>query len=159
MPTTRARRREAGVTSVELSVAMALSALMALAVVPVVGSALGDSKARVAAEQVVATFRMARQNAVSSGATYQVTLGLETLHIACVSGNPAGNVCPTQRPPDTSQSLIPGPHVTPSVNPFNFSPTGAASAGTVQVSQPDAASWAVSLSAAGRVRSCSPVCP
>jgi len=132
---------------------MAIIAIMALAISPVIGSSLSDSKARGAAEQVAGALRLARENAIATAATYRVTLGSGTIAIACA------NDCPAIRPPDTTEPVATGATLIPPDNPINFSSKGAASpAATIIVKYQDATDWVVTVTPNGRVRTCKSSC-
>ncbi len=138
---------------IELVTAVAIIAIMALAISPVIGASLSDSKARGAAEQVASTLRLAREHAIATAATYRVTLGSRTIAMACT------NDCPAIRPPDRSELVATGATLIPPDNPINFSPRGAASpAGTVTVRYQDATVWIVTVTPNGRVRTCKSSC-
>ncbi len=145
--------REAGYTVIEFVTVMAIMAIMALAISPVIGSSLSDSKTRGAAEQVAGALRLARENAIATAATYRVTLDFRTIAMACT------NDCPAIRPPDRSEPVATGATLTPPDNPINFSPKGAASpGGTVTVRYQDATVWVVTVTPNGRVRTCKSSC-
>jgi prepilin-type N-terminal cleavage/methylation domain-containing protein len=150
---------QAGMTLVEVVVVIAIVALTAVGVLPVAGRALNDATARTATEQVVVALRLARQNALSAAASYRVAIETDAVRVACLPGIPAGNRCPANRPPDSSEPVREGVSVVPSVNPVIFGPTGSATAATIRLSSPDGLSWEVSVNASGRIRSCRPVCP
>ena len=143
----------AGYTVIELVTILAIIAITALAISPVIGASLSDSKARGAAEQVAGALRLARANAIATAATYRVTLSPGTIAIACA------NDCPASRPPDTTEPVATGATLIPPDNPINFSPKGAASpAGTVTVRYQDATVWIVTVTPNGRVRTCKSSC-
>ena len=112
------RLNQAGVTLTEVMVVISIVGLLAVAAMPFVGSAIGDSKARGGAEHVMSAFRTARQNAVSAAATYRVTIAAGTIYVTCTNNAPIGNVCPTNRAPDWTTQIADGVVLTPSATPF-----------------------------------------
>lgn len=152
------RWNEAGVTLVETMVIVTIMGLVAVSVMPKVGTAIADSAMRGAVEQVGSAFRMARQNALSTAATYQVTVTPTTIAVSCTTNIPLGNICPASRPPDRIETVKSGVGLTPSVGIFNFGPTGVATVGTVNIAYGSITPWQVALNAAGRVRACLSVC-
>jgi prepilin-type N-terminal cleavage/methylation domain-containing protein len=152
------RLNQAGVTLTEAMVVVSIVGLLAVAALPFVGSAIGDSKARGAAEHVMSAFRTARQNAVSAAATYQVTILAGVISVTCTNNNPIGNVCPANRAPDWSTQIAEGVVLTPSATPFQFTPTGGATAGTVAVAYGSVTPWQVAVNITGRVRAGLSVC-
>jgi Tfp pilus assembly protein FimT len=142
----------------EVLVVVAILSATALTVYPVVGNAVVDSRTRAGAEQVASALRLARQYAISTAATYQVTVAGSTIQITCTDGVPAGNVCPDNRPPDRTEPVGSGALLSPSTSPISFAPSGAATAATVAVEYGDAASWEVAVNVPGRVRTCTPSC-
>jgi type II secretory pathway pseudopilin PulG len=132
---------------------------LAVSVLPLVGSAIGDSKARGAAEQVMSAFRTARQDAVSAAATYQVSITSGLISVTCVNNTPLGNVCPANRAPDWTREVAEGVSLTPSATPFLMNPTGGATAGTVNVTYGTVTPWQVAVNLTGRVKACLSVCP
>jgi prepilin-type N-terminal cleavage/methylation domain-containing protein len=152
------RLNQAGVTLTEAMVVVSIVGLLAVAALPFVGSAIGDSKARGGAEQVMSAFRTARQNAVSAAATYRVSIAAGTIYVTCTNNSPLGNVCPTNRAPDWSMEIAEGIVLTPSATPFEFGPSGSATAGTVAVAYGSVTPWQVAVNITGRVRACLSVC-
>lgn len=145
--------REAGFTVIELVTVVAIIAVMALAMTPLIGGLLSDSKTQGAARQVAAALRLAREHAIATAAPYRVALTSHTISIACASD------CPPARPPDTTEPVATGATLTPPDNPISFSPRGAASpAGTVIVKHQDAVDWVVTVTPNGRVRACKSSC-
>jgi Tfp pilus assembly protein FimT len=153
------RGSQSGVTLTEAMVVMSVVALATAVALPLVGTAVGDSVARGAAEQVVSAFRAARQHAISAAATYQVTVSGDALAIACTNDSPVGNVCPAVRAPDRSEPVSAGVTLVASASPFAFGPAGAATPGTVTVAYGSVTPWQVAVNATGRVRACLSVCP
>jgi prepilin-type N-terminal cleavage/methylation domain-containing protein len=149
---------EAGLTLTEVVVVLVIIGILAITTLPIVGSFLGDTKARGAAEQVGSAFRQARQNAISAAATYVVTITSTNIRITCTDNVPAGNVCPVTRPPDRDEPVTTGAGVDPSTPNFNLGPTGDATPGTVDVTY-GSTTWQVAVNPTGGVRLCTPSCP
>lgn len=146
------RDREAGFSWTEMMVVVAIMGITAVAVLPVVGTAVSDSKAQAAGEQVLATLRLARQNAISAAGTYQVTFTADTMAVACTANCPATSL-------DFTEPLAPGTTLATTANPISFTPTGTATAaGTVTVSYPAATDWQVVVNLPGTVRMCKSTC-
>ncbi len=147
------RNREAGFLWIEMVVVVAIMGITAAAVIPIIGTVLSDSKARGAAEQVVGALRLARQNSISTAATYQVTFTGSTIQISCL------NNCPANRPPDTTEPVATGATLVWTANPIGFTPTGTATqAGIVTVSYADATNRQISVNLPGMVRLCPSTC-
>ncbi len=139
---------------IELVTVLAVIAITVLAISPVIGTSLSDSKTRGAALQVAGALRLARHHAISSAATYRVTLTPTSFSITCI------NDCPATRPPDTVEPVATGATLSSSAHRISFSPRGAAvPAGTITISYPGAASWDVVVNLPGRVRTCKRPCP
>ena len=151
--TRKSPRDQAGVSVVELVIVAAIAGIMALAVAPVIGAALSDSKTRGAAEQVAGALRLARERAISTATTYSVSFTSDAISIACVDN------CPSPRPPDTTEPAVTGASLSSNVSRILFTERGAASpAGTVTVTYQGATSWIVTVTPIGRVRMCKGSC-
>lgn len=151
---------QSGVTAVEMCMVLAIIGIAAAASLPFIGSAVNDQRSRGAAEQVVEALRVARQNAISTTSTYRVILTTSTIQVICTDGTPAGNACPVNRPPDSTQVVLNGATLAAVPTEMRFSPGGVATtgAGTVTVTYPSGATWQVVVNIPGRVRACSPTC-
>jgi Tfp pilus assembly protein FimT len=146
-------RQECGVTLIELCLDVSFLAIVSLAALVLVQNALESGRVRTAADQVLGALQQARQYAISNAATYTVTFTGTTVAVTCTAG------CPPNAPgepatPITSQATTSVPSL-----PITFDAMGAATAGTVTLTYPGAPQWQVRVSAAGRVRACSPNCP
>jgi Tfp pilus assembly protein FimT len=150
-------RDESGVTLVEVFVVVTILGLLSIAVLPFVGTFLQDSKAKGAAQQAAGALRQARQNALSTAATYTVVFGSTTITTACTDDVPVGNRCPTNRPADRVEDMIAEATMSASVSPFLLGPTGGATLGTVQVTYAGS-QWEVAINQIGGVRLCTPTC-
>lgn len=149
-------RNESGVTLTEMFVVVSIVAMVSLAVLPFVGTFLQDTKAKAAAQQAAGALRQARQNALTSAATYTVTFGTSTITTTCVDDVPLGNRCPANRPPDRAEDIVAA--ATMSSASFMLGPLGGATpAGTVQVSY-GGTQWEVAINQIGGVRLCTPQC-
>jgi Tfp pilus assembly protein FimT len=158
-----ALRREAGVTLTELVVVVSVVIIFAGLSLPMLGSIIPELKTRGAAEQVVETLRNARQNAIGTTATYRVIFLSTQIQTICTDNTPAGNTCPTNRPPDLTEAVVGGATVAATPGEMRFDPKGTAStgAGNVIVTYPSGTSWRVEVNTPGRVRACTGVttCP
>lgn len=97
--------------------------------------------------------RGARQYAISSFATYTVTLTGTTVTVTCTAA------CPPSAPNEAVEPILHGATTSTPTPPIAFGPLGTASSpGSVVVSYPGAPAWEVRVTAAGRVRVCSPSC-
>jgi Tfp pilus assembly protein FimT len=157
MRTSRAILNEAGTTFVEMAVVVTVLGLLAVAVVPIAGTYLQDTKARAGAEQVAGAFRQARTNALATAATYTVLIGSTTITTACTDDVPAGNRCPPNRAPNRTEDIIGDVTLTPSASPFLLGPTGGATLGNVQVHHATS-QWEVQINLIGGVKLCTPSC-
>ena len=101
-------RQQAGVTLTELVVVATVIILFAASSLPFLGSIIPDLKTRGGAEQVVEALRAARQSAIATTATYRVIVSATSIQIICTDGTPAGNSCPANRPPDTTEAVMEG---------------------------------------------------
>ena len=159
-PVTRGRglmRPQAGVTLTELVVVVSVIIIFATASLPWLGSIIPDLRSRGAAEQVVESLRMARQNAIGTTAVYRVIFTTTTIQIICTAGVPSGNTCPANRPPDMTESVInAGATFSATPGEMQFDPKGSTltGAGNVIVNYPSGPSWRVDVNTAGRVRAC-----
>jgi prepilin-type N-terminal cleavage/methylation domain-containing protein len=160
-------RGQAGVTLTELVIVVSIIVIFAASSLPWLGSIVPELKSRGVAEQVVEALRTARQNAIGTTAVYRVIFGTTTIEIKCTDGTPAGNVCPTNRPPDTLETVSEagwmGDSATLAATPgeMRFDPKGAAltGSGNVIVSYPSGPSWRVEVNPPGRVRACEGTTP
>lgn len=152
---------ESGVTLTEMFVILAVIAIIAISAIPFIGGAISDSKSRGAAEQVAESLRAARQNAISTTATYRILFTPSSIQIICTNGTPVGNACPANRPPDTLEPALNGATLTAAPTEMRFSPNGVATtgAGTVTVTYPSGDTWQVYVNIPGRVRACTPSLP
>lgn len=157
MRPSRAILNEAGTTFVEMAVVVTVLGLLAVAVIPIAGTVLQDTKARAGAEQVAGAFRQARTNALAAAAAYTVTINSTQIVTACTDDVPAGNRCPANRAPNRTEDIIGGVTLTPSASPFLLGPTGGATLGTVQVQQ-GTTQWEVQINLIGGVKLCTPSC-
>lgn len=159
-PVTRGRglmRPQAGVTLTELVVVVSVIIIFATASLPWLGSIIPDLRSRGAAEQVVESLRMARQNAIGTTAVYRVIFTTTSIQIICTDGVPSGNSCPSNRPPDMTEAVInAGATFSATPGEMQFDPKGSAltGAGNVIVNYPSGPSWRVDVNTAGRVRAC-----
>jgi prepilin-type N-terminal cleavage/methylation domain-containing protein len=155
-------REQAGVTLTELVVVVSIIVIFAASSLPLLGSIVPDLKSRGAAEEIVEALRTARQNAIATTAVYRVIFGATTIEIKCTDGTPAGNACPANRPPDTTETVAYqpwlGPGVTMTATPgeMRFDPKGATltGSGNVIVTYPSGPSYRVEVNPPGRVRTC-----
>ena len=152
-------RPQAGVTLTELVVVVSIIMIFAVASLPWLGSIIPDLKTRGAAEQVVESLRMARQNAIGTTAVYRVIFTATTIQIICTDGVPAVplNSCPANRPPDMTEDVVSqGATLAATPSEIRFDPKGATltGAGNVIVTYPSGPSWRVDVNASGRVRAC-----
>jgi len=149
-------RQQDGVTLTELVVVAAVIIILAASSLPLLGSIMPDLKTRGAAEQVVEALRAARQNAIGTTATYRVIFTTTQIQSICTDNTPAGNSCPTNRPPDVTEAIIGGATITATPNEIRFDPKGTATTGSgnVIVAYPSGTSWRVEVNTPGRVRSC-----
>jgi Tfp pilus assembly protein FimT len=161
-------RGQAGVTLTELVVVVSIVIIFAAASLPWLGSIVPQVRSRGAAEQVVEALRTARQNAIGTTAVYRVIFSATTIQIICTDGTPAGNSCPANRPPDTTETVnepgwIGAGGATLAATPaeMRFDPKGAATTGSgnVIVSYPSGPSWRVEVNSPGRVRACEGTAP
>jgi Tfp pilus assembly protein FimT len=153
-------RAQTGVTLTELVVVASIIVIFAASSLPFLGSIIPDLKTRSAAEQVVESLRTARQNAIATTAVYRVIFQPSSIQITCTDGTPAGNACPANRPPDTTEAVIEGATLTAAPGEMRFDPKGATitGSGTVTVTYPSGPSWQVVVNPPGRVRACEGVC-
>ena len=150
-------RSQAGVTLTELVVVVSIIMIFTVASLPWLGSIIPELRSRGAAEQVVESLRTARQNAIGTTAVYRVIFTTTSIQITCTTGTPAGNTCPANRPPDTTEGVISeGATLTASPAEVRFDPKGATltGAGNVIVNYPSGPSWRVDVNPSGRVRAC-----
>jgi Tfp pilus assembly protein FimT len=149
-------RQQVGVTLTELVVVASVIIILAASSLPLLGSIMPDLKTRGAAEQVVEALRAARQNAIGTTATYRVIFNSTQIQTLCTDNTPAGNSCPTNRPPDFTEAVIGGATIsaTPAEMQFDAKGTSATGAGNVIVTYPSGTSWRVEVNTPGRVRSC-----
>ena len=149
-------RQQVGVTLTELVVVASVITMLAVSSLPFLGSIMPDLKTRGAAEQVVEALRAARQNAIGTTATYRVIFSTTQIQTICTDNTPAGNSCPTNRPPDVTEAVIGGATITATPSEVRFDPKGTATtgAGNVIVAYPSGTSWRVEVNTPGRVRSC-----
>ncbi len=152
-------RSQAGVTLTEMVVVVSIIMIFAVASLPWLGSIIPDLKTRGAAEQVVESLRMARQNSIGTTAVYRVIFTATTIQIICTDGVPAVplNNCPVNRPPDMTEDVVSqGATLAATPTEIRFDPKGATltGAGNVIVTYPGGPSWRVDVNAAGRVRAC-----
>jgi Tfp pilus assembly protein FimT len=104
----------------------------------------------------VESLRTARQNAIATTATYRVIFTSTTIQIVCSDNTPAGNACPPNRPPDSSETVIEGATLAATPSEMRFDPKGATTTGSgfVTVTYPGGPFWRVEVNTPGRVRSC-----
>jgi Tfp pilus assembly protein FimT len=156
-------REQVGVTLTELVVVASVIIILAVSSLPFLGSIMPDLKTRGAAEQVVEALRAARQNSIGTTATYRVIFTSTQIQTTCTDNTPAGNSCPTNRPPDVTEAVIGGATLTATPSEMRFDPKGSTTtgAGNVIVAYPSGTSWRVEVNTPGRVRSCmgSATCP
>jgi Tfp pilus assembly protein FimT len=147
--------RQAGMTAVELLIDVSVLATLGLVAVAWTGNYFESGRARTAAEQVAGVLQQARQYAIANAAIYTVTLTGGTVAVTCTGG------CPLNPPPPSEPAtpIMNGATTSVPSPPITFDSLGAATAGTVTITYPGATQWQVSVSAAGRVRACSPTCP
>jgi Tfp pilus assembly protein FimT len=149
---------ESGVTLIEVFVVVSILGLLALTVLPFVGTFLQDTKAKGAAQQVASALRQARQNALSAAATYTVVITPSQITTACTNDVPLGNVCPPNRPADKVEDIMADATMSASASPFMMGPTGGTTpTGTVQVNYAGT-QWTVSINQIGGVKLCTPTC-
>jgi Tfp pilus assembly protein FimT len=142
-------------TLLELCVDMAVLAILALAAILTMSQYLESGRVRTAAGQVAGALQQARQYAISNAATYTVTLTGTTVAVACTANCPP---LPYVAPGDPETPIVSGATTSVPSPAITFDSMGAATAGTVTVSYPGATQWQVRVTAAGRVRACSPTC-
>jgi Tfp pilus assembly protein FimT len=149
-------RQEAGVTLTELVVVVSVITIFAASSLPMLGSIIPELKTRGGAEQVVETLRNARQNAIGTTATYRVIFQTNQIQTICTDNTPAGNSCPSNRPPDLTEAVVGGASLAATPSEMQFDPKGSAAtgAGNVIVTYPSGTSWRVEVNPPGRVRSC-----
>jgi Tfp pilus assembly protein FimT len=149
-------REQSGVTLTELVVVASIIIIFAASSLPFLTSIIPELKTRGAAEQVVESLRMARQNAIGTTATYRVIFQSTQIQIICTDGTPAGNSCPANRPPDITEAVIEGATLAATPAEMRFDPKGTTTtgAGNVIVTYPSGTTWRVEVNAPGRVRSC-----
>jgi Tfp pilus assembly protein FimT len=145
-------RQQAGMTVVELCVDVSLIAILSLSAIMLTSHFLESGRVRTAAEQVTGAFQQARQYAIANAATYTVTLTGTTVAVACTTG------CPPSAPSEPTTPITGGATTSVPGSAITFNSMGTATAGTVTITYPGATSWQVRVTAAGRVRACSPTC-
>jgi Tfp pilus assembly protein FimT len=145
-------RQPDGLTLVELVVDASILAILALAALLTTHNYLEAGRARTGADQVLGALQQARQYAISNAATYTVTLTPTTVAVTCTAG------CPPNAPGETATPIMSQATASVPSPPITFDAMGAATAGTVTITYPGATQWQVRVSAAGRVRACSPTC-
>ncbi|HEY7601507.1 MAG TPA: GspH/FimT family protein [Methylomirabilota bacterium] len=150
-------RSQAGVTLTELVVVVSIILIFAVSSLPFLKSMIPDLKTRGAAEQVVESLRMARQNAIGTTAVYRVIFTPTTIQIICTDGVPSVplNSCPANRPPDMTEDVVSkGATLAATPSEIRFDPKGATltGAGKINVTLSGAPSWQVDVNASGRVR-------
>jgi Tfp pilus assembly protein FimT len=144
--------QQAGLTAVELLVDVAVLASIGLIALAMTSQYVESGRARTAAEQLAGTFQQARQYAIANAATYTVALTGTTVAVACTAG------CPPNAPSEPATPILNGAATNVLMPPITFDSLGSATAGTVTVSYPGAVQWQVRVTAAGRVRTCTPAC-
>jgi Tfp pilus assembly protein FimT len=163
VPRGRLVRPQAGVTLTELVIVASIIILFAASSLPFLGSIIPDLKTRGAAEQVVESLRTARQNAIATTAVYRVIFQPTSIQIICTDGTPAGNSCPPNRPPDSTETVIEGATLAATPSEMRFDPKGATitGSGAVTVTYPSGPPWRVEVTTPGRVYACQTagVCP
>jgi len=149
-------RGQDGITLTELVVVASILLGMAAASIPLLGSFVPDLKTRGAAEQVTELLRAGRQNAISTTATYRVIFSTSQIQVICTDNTPSGNVCPPNRPPDVTESVIGGASLAATPAEMRFDPKGATTTGNgfVTVTYPGGPDWRVEVNTPGRVRAC-----
>jgi Tfp pilus assembly protein FimT len=148
-------RRQTGMSIVELLIDVSVLATLGLVALAWTGNYFESGRARTAAEQVAGALQQARQYAIANAAIYTVTLTGATVAVTCTGG------CPLNPPPPSEPAtpIVNGATTSVPSPPITFDSLGAATAGTVTITYPGATQWQVRVSAAGRVRACSPTCP
>ena len=144
--------QERGLTLTELCLDLSFLAIVSLAALVLIQNALESGRVRTAADQVLGTLQQARQYAISNAATYTVTFTGTTVAVTCTAG------CPPNPPGEPATAIRSQATTSVPTPPISFDPMGAATAGTVTITYPGATQWQVQVSAAGRVRACSPNC-
>jgi Tfp pilus assembly protein FimT len=113
---------------------------------------LESGRGRAAAKQVAGAFQQARQYAISNAATYSVTLTGTTVAVACTAG------CPPNAPSEAAAPIVYDATTNVPAPAITFNSLGASNAGTVTITYPNSDPWRVQVTAAGRIRTCSPTC-
>jgi Tfp pilus assembly protein FimT len=139
-------------TVVEMLIDVSVLATLALAAVTLTHNYLESGRVRTAAEQVAGALQQARQYAIANAATYTVALPGTTVAVTCTGG------CPPSAPFEPATPITNGATTNTPSPPIAFDSLGVATAGTVTVSYPGGTQWQVQVTAAGRVRLCSPTC-
>lgn len=164
LPALSSLRRQDGLTVIELCVDVTILAILGLSAVVVMSNYVESGRSRTAAEQVAGALQQARQYAIANAAKYSVTLTGTTVAVACTAG------CPLNPPPPSEPATpiisgattsVPSPAISfDSMGCANSvaSPCDSGTASTVTITYPGAIQWQVRVTAAGRVRLCSPVC-
>jgi Tfp pilus assembly protein FimT len=149
-------RQESGVTLTELVVVASVITIFAASSLPFLGSIIPDLKTRGAAEQVVEVLRTARQNAIATTATYRVIISASSIQVICTDNTPTGNLCPANRPPDSTEAVIGGATLAATPAEMQFDPKGSAATGTgrVDITYSGGPAWRVDVSTPGRVVAC-----
>ncbi len=146
-------QHERGYTAIEMMIVALVIALVLFASVTWLGDAVQVSRAKSAAQQVASAFQLARQYAVSNGATYTVTLTGTTIAIACTA------TCPPSAPSEPVIEIINQATTSVPSPPIRFLPMGTSDQpGFVDVTYPGAPGWQVRVTGAGGIRACSPTC-
>jgi hypothetical protein len=89
--------------------------------------------------------------AISNFATYEAELNPTTVAVSCDAG------CPANAPSQAATPIVHGATISDAT--ITFQATGTASPPTlVTVTYPGAPAWQVEVTAAGRIRTCTPAC-
>jgi Tfp pilus assembly protein PilE len=146
-------RDEHGYTAVDMTLTVAILAILAFASISWVGDVVEGNRAKSAAQQLASALRQARQYAVANHATYSVTLTSGTIAISCTAD------CPPNAPSEPATSIVNGATTSVPGTPISFGPMGTGDQpGTLDVTYPGAPAWQVRVTGAGGIRACSPAC-
>jgi type II secretory pathway pseudopilin PulG len=141
----RVPAREAGVTLVELTIVLALLAILGFASMLALGNVQAITRTKGAAEQVASAIQQTRSYAVMHTASYEITFpGGTSITIACVAN------CAVSPPGAGPTPIAHALTVTPPGTPIRFNSTGGSNGGSVVVN-PGADQKTVSVTLAGRV--------
>lgn len=150
--TRRQRACEAGFTSIELMITIAIMGVLALAITPILGNALLVGRARGAAEQVAAAIQQTRATAISQSCTYQVTFPGNNAY--WIEPENVANNCVGGAPTEGPAALIHNATVAlqGGITEFAFTATGTSTGGTILVNSGTPEQRTVTVTLAGRIQ-------